>query len=107
MKRMTQTRSKSTNNHDNVLEEITSKIANLDTKVGILSELCVKLEDKLNSCDGKLDTIISQYNFGFEKGVFQSCLNDDNLPRTKVDILLKKIAIYLIHKVKFLKRRRN
>lgn len=66
----------------------------MDTKVGILSELCVKLEDKLNSCDGKLDTIISQYNFGFEKGVFQSCLNDDNLPRTNVDILLENRNIF-------------
>lgn len=94
MKRMTQKRSKSTNNHDNVLEEITSKIANLDSKVGILSDLCLKLEEKLNSFDGNLDTIISHYNFGFEKGVLKSCLNDDNLPRTNVDNLLENRNIF-------------
>lgn len=47
------------NNYDNVLEEIISKIVNLDMKVGIFFELCVKLEDKFNFCDGKFDIIIS------------------------------------------------
>lgn len=59
---MTQARSKSIDNQDNVFEEITKQIANLHFKVGIVSDLCLKLELKLNSRHGKLDTIIS-HNF--------------------------------------------
>lgn len=47
MKRMTQTSSKSTNNQDNVSEEITSKIANLDSKVEIFFWFMSKVEENL------------------------------------------------------------
>lgn len=55
---MTQTRSRSAANMDNILEEITGKLFTIDDKIEKLADFLYKLEDHIQCFDKKLDTFI-------------------------------------------------
>lgn len=71
---------------DNVLEELLTRISILDTKVGNFTDLCQRLEEKINSCDEKLDTIIRDCG----KDNSMAFKTDTKLYKTNVDDITER-----------------